>query len=309
MQELSKVLKKRWDGRNTIHKVKDLIRVLRELGYKEDDRIPYEDLEYEIRMIFGCDSRTVKKYLALAVSLEHLKPAGHLIQDRRTVIVRTIQSTFPREYSSFKGYSHYVFGIRAPRLYEEILNPKYVSPAPLSEDSCLNECLSGPKNMCVTRMGGGVQDVDDGFGVLESVQEGVEGVEGEEERRRRLRVAHILLDTESVSNNENPENKTILEKETGNLKEKLDTEPQNSVSNTVSNKPTVSNNLVEKLDIEIKVCPRCGRKGHLASRYVLNSAKRRCGPYFYFGHYYGGRKRWCYLGRETPLMVINDAEG
>lgn len=278
----SQGLRKRWDGRNSIHKVEELIRVLRELGYKDGEPIPHRDLEYHIRFLFGCDDRTIKKHLALAVELDYLRPAGHQIYGRKSVTVRTMQSTHIREYSSLKGHSHYIFGNRAPRLYQETLNPKYVSPSPSKKVD--EELVSNTrKNMCASHKG--FRDYSE---VRSS--DSLEGtIKKDQKEERKLCDTHILLDTKNEKGKKNASfmEKAIIRDE-----------------NLVSNRDLVSNILVSNfsvLDTKIKACPKCGRKGCLTSRWVLNSKKKRYSPYYYFKHYNHGEITWCYIPRRKAI--------
>jgi len=67
------------------------------------------------------------------VKNEYLKPAGRPLQLRpKKVLKKTkggtyIQSYYPDNEGLF---THYVFGPRAPRGYQETLNPKYFPPLP-----------------------------------------------------------------------------------------------------------------------------------------------------------------------------------
>lgn len=107
------------DRRSGIHKAERVIISLRELGYKDGDLIPYDDIEYQIKVNIGIDSRTVRKYLDQMEKLNYLKPKGKPLISRRFTHMRTKFDVVTREYSSQKGYSHYVFGSRAPRIYNE----------------------------------------------------------------------------------------------------------------------------------------------------------------------------------------------
>ena len=64
---------------------------------------------------------------------------------------------------------------------------------------------------------------------------------------------------------------------------------------------------LKKLDN--KRCPKCGRPGSGPhSRYVLNSRKRRYGPYLYYAHHFDGKLKWCYLGRPKPQDELSNSE-
>jgi len=71
-----------------------------------------------------------------------------------------------------------------------------------------------------------------------------------------------------------------------------------SVSNTGSE-------VHKLLDTKLKNCPKCGRKGCLSSRWVLNSKKKRYEPYYYFKHYDHGKVSWCYI----PKGLLHEAKG
>jgi len=69
------------------------------------------------------------------------------------------------------------------------------------------------------------------------------------------------------------------------------------------------------------ICPRCGEKGYgLFVKWVLNAAKTRYEPYYYFAHRvkdeYGYAKlKWCYIKlakvkeilKETSKEATNEA--
>jgi len=65
----------------------------------------------------------------------------------------------------------------------------------------------------------------------------------------------------------------------------------------------------------IKRCPRCGRRGSLHTRWVLNSKKKRYEPYTYVAHYHSKEERWssrkrgkigwCYVPKEVVQSLSN----
>jgi len=97
--------------------------------------------------------------LRLLVQLGYLVPEGIPLRSKRFITVRTKQNISTKEYSCDKGFEFYTFGPRAPRLYEETLNPKYVPPNPPTK---IREGVKGQKNMCVPNRGGEghVREVD-----------------------------------------------------------------------------------------------------------------------------------------------------
>jgi len=58
-------------------------------------------------------------------------------------------------------------------------------------------------------------------------------------------------------------------------------------------------------DLVSNKCPRCGRKGWLVSRWVLNSVKKRYSPYYYFKHYSNGKVTWCYVPRDVAEALLD----
>jgi hypothetical protein len=109
-----------------------------------------------------------------------------------------------------------------------------------------------------------------------------------------------LLDIEKERGTEKREkNDSSVERNEKNRQNSIsnaDSKLYPTISNNMSNKPSISNKTAEKLDIER--CPRCGKHGSLQQCYVLNSMKKRYGPYYYFEHYEGGKVQWCYVGRN-----------
>ena len=114
--------------------------------------------------------------------------------------------------------------------------------------------------------------------------------------------SHILLDIEKEKETEKRKKKgSSAERTEKNGRSSISntySKPYPPISNTISNKLSISNKTAEKLDIER--CPCCGKHGSLQQRYVLNSVKKRYGPYYYFEHYEEGKVQWCYIGRGLP---------
>ncbi|KYK37504.1 MAG: hypothetical protein AYK18_09820 [Theionarchaea archaeon DG-70] len=116
----------RRDRRGGLEKLKRMIFFLREAGYSEGQLIPYDDVEYAIIMVSqGLDPRTIRKYLQQLERFHYLEPKGPLLEKISRVTVRTysrVDSSLrlnPKSYHSKKGYSDYVFGMMAPKLYHE----------------------------------------------------------------------------------------------------------------------------------------------------------------------------------------------
>lgn len=56
-----------------------------------------------------------------------------------------------------------------------------------------------------------------------------------------------------------------------------------------------------------KVCPRCHLEGSGPyPRYVLNTAKKRYEPHWYFAHKSQGKPHWCYLGKNPNPQLSNN---
>jgi len=113
---------------------------------------------YTIHQIFGYDGRTVRKHLKGLVEHNFLEPRGSPRREKRDVTIRKPQTGGVKilEYWSNKGFSHYVFGFRAPRTYQETLNPKCVSPR-----TPLRKVVKGKvKTKCVSGRGLGVNEFD-----------------------------------------------------------------------------------------------------------------------------------------------------
>jgi len=144
LQQLHRV-----DHRSGFQKLRDIIFDLRDKGYREGESIPYEDIEDSIFENCGIDHRTVRKYLQILVKRHYLRPVGHILRKRTRISVTTYSRVDaspqhnPKEYSSCKGYSAYVFGLRAPKRFSQEQLP---STTPLSE---FNERSVNMENMCV----------------------------------------------------------------------------------------------------------------------------------------------------------------
>jgi len=139
----------RVDHRSGLQKLKDIIFDLREF-YKDGDRIPYDDVEDAIFRNCGIDDRTVKKYLNRLVKLSYFKPVGRPIKKRTRVNVTTFSRIDaspehnPKEYTSSKGHSFYVFGLFAPKRFTQDSLPP-TTPLPSDNESSVNM-----ENMCVS---------------------------------------------------------------------------------------------------------------------------------------------------------------
>jgi hypothetical protein len=115
---------RRIDGRAGFQKLKNICLFLRELGYKDGDKIPYSDVEYAIVQVTqGLDKRTIRKYLHYSVEFGFLKPIGRVLQDVSRVTIKQGTEISQKQYHSKKGHSCYVFGVRAPHFYQESLEP------------------------------------------------------------------------------------------------------------------------------------------------------------------------------------------
>jgi hypothetical protein len=123
------------NGRSSIHKCRRVIKDLREYGYKDGDPIPLEDLEYCIQVSCGLHPRTVRHYLRVMEELDYVRAhdGAKRVFAKSVISVRTKHGWTLREYQAEKGWSSYMFGARAPHLYQETLNPKYVKPKPPSQ--------------------------------------------------------------------------------------------------------------------------------------------------------------------------------
>ena len=142
-----------FDRRNCMAKLPAIIKNLRELDYKDEDEIPYKDIQYFINLERGLDSRTERKYFKLLTRLGYLIPTTkRKVETKKFLRIKTKQNVSTREYTIEAGYQTYKFGPRAPKLYDETLNPKYVPPkTPLPKR--VSECQS-QNNMCVLCSGG-----------------------------------------------------------------------------------------------------------------------------------------------------------
>jgi len=150
-----------YDRRNSITKASKIIKDLREMDFTEGQPIIYDDVIYFVNHNFGLDPRTEKKYLKILERLDYLVPAPGskpVVEISRMTITTPNKIGF-RDFRTVKGHSSYVFGSRAPRLYEETLNPKYVPPIPpANTNDKVKDTLvrrtngeDSQKNMCVLR--------------------------------------------------------------------------------------------------------------------------------------------------------------
>ena len=156
-----------FDRRNCMAKLPAIIKNLRELDYKDEDEIPYKDIQYFINLERGLDSRTERKYFKLLTRLGYLIPTTkRKVETKKFLRIKTKQNVSTREYTIEAGYQTYKFGPRAPKLYDETLNPKYVppkTPLPKRVSECQsqnNMCVLSTPSECVSGDGrGGVHDV------------------------------------------------------------------------------------------------------------------------------------------------------
>jgi len=118
------------DRRTRLSKFPMVIQYLRELNYKEGDVIPVGDVLYVLSQVLGFgDNRTLRAYLHLLVKYGYLVEASKMPENicSRVNIKNPLSGTVrPRIYESRIGVKAYSFGARAPRNYQETLNPKYV---------------------------------------------------------------------------------------------------------------------------------------------------------------------------------------
>lgn len=165
------------DHRSGFQKLKDIIFDLRAKGYRDEDEIPFMDVEDSIFENCGIDDRTVRKYLKILVKRDYLRPVGHLIKKRTRVNVTTFSRVDsspqhnPKEYTSTKGHSFYVFGLFAPKHFRQ----EQIPPTPPLSDFD-DRSMVNMENMCVR--------VSRGQG------ERIEQVRRIEERERENTVAH-----------------------------------------------------------------------------------------------------------------------
>ena len=145
---------RRVDRRGGLEKLKQIVHFLRENGYKDEDLIPYEDVEYAIIQVTqGLDRRTIRKYLNQLVRFHYLEPKGHPITNVSRVTVRTFSRVDssarmnPKEYRSKKGHSNYIFGLQAPKAYLETDLPRF-SP---QESTPVESKLTSEKCVCDSR--------------------------------------------------------------------------------------------------------------------------------------------------------------
>lgn len=124
------------DKRGGLHKLKEMVFFLRDLGYKRKQQIPFDDVKEAIMQISqGVDKRTIGKYLHLLIHFNYIIPKGEPIRKISRVTVTTWDKGDPKphlkQYASEKGHSHYIFGLLAPIRYNEtVLNVESVPPVP-----------------------------------------------------------------------------------------------------------------------------------------------------------------------------------
>jgi len=130
------------DERTSFCRNRKIMQMLLDLGFKRENAISYEDLEYVIAIVRGSDPRTIRRTLEELVKFGFLEPATkRKVVDRKAVMVRTESKVKIREYSIRKGYAAYRFGSRSPVNFQSTLIP----PTPPSSN-----LLNGVKqNVCV----------------------------------------------------------------------------------------------------------------------------------------------------------------
>lgn len=191
-----------FDRRNSLSKLPTIINYLQELGYGDDDPIPYDDVAYSIEIIVGTDHRTIHKYLQLLGRHDYLKPTStkpnQIVYSKRFTQVRTKFSVNTREYSTPKGYKFYVFGPHAPRSRQVRLIPPR-SPLPRSDEGC------SQKNMCVSHTVSSVCE-NGGVHVVEASMEDVGGEKKEEEVVSHTHICNSIIESPELT----PEESRIL---------------------------------------------------------------------------------------------------
>lgn len=131
------------DGRSSIHNCRQIIYRLREY-HDPRDIIPWDDVKYFIEQNCGLDPRTLIKYAEILVQLNYLEPLGKRV---RNVTVKPTSSYGTRTYSRKGVWRKFRFGLKAPKAFQETLNPKYVPPrTPLPR---VRERVEGQKSMRV----------------------------------------------------------------------------------------------------------------------------------------------------------------
>lgn len=122
------------DRRGGLYKLKEMVFFLRDLGYKRKQMIPFDDVKEAIMQVSGgTDKRTIKKYFEFLIHFNYLIPRGEPIRKISRVTVTTWYMGEPRahlkQYASEKGSSHYIFGLLAPKRYNETKLVPEVIPA------------------------------------------------------------------------------------------------------------------------------------------------------------------------------------
>lgn len=114
------------DGRSSTRNCRRIIKSLRELGVKDGEPILHKDIAYIISNELGfCTWRSEKNYIERLIALQYLKPLG---KRQRSLTSKIPTSKGYRNYFRKGFWNAYIFGLKAPRKYEETLNPKYVPP-------------------------------------------------------------------------------------------------------------------------------------------------------------------------------------
>lgn len=156
---------KRKDRRGGIHKLKEMVFFLRDLGYKRKQQIPFDDvIEAIMQVSQGVDKRTIKKYLELLTHFNYLIPRGEPIRKISRVTVTTWYKGDPRphlkQYASEKGSSHYIFGLLAPKRYNEVMLVPEVVPAefqPIRGEESLFKRVTSKECVCHSK-GTGIEE-------------------------------------------------------------------------------------------------------------------------------------------------------
>ena len=284
------------DRRNSIHKYPQVIKGLREVGFKDGDLIPLDYVVREIYSVFGCDGRTVKKHLNRLVELNFLDPKGPPRREKSDVTVRKPQTGGVSiiEYWSKKGFSHYVFGLQAPRTFQATLNLEYVSPRTPLKKGCEGE---GQKNVCVPDGGlevNGSSSVEDDLRAVKYLEWLEANIKKEKKEEERLCDTHIFITPLNEENGKNGEKVSVQEKNRNSqLNLYLNSLPKPLPKPDSLPKPSLPKpNSLPKL----KKCPKCGRRGSLHRKVIR--VKGRTYSYLYFAHYDHGKVSWCYIPRK-----------
>jgi len=137
-----------FDRRSSLHKLPRIISYLRQF-YQDGDYILHDDVVLAIEENCGSDSRTIRKHIRLLIRHGYLTPTSTkrsaIVEDRKFVSIRTKSGRTTREYIVDAGFKFYVFGPRAPRNYQQQLNPP--TPPTRSDEGY------SQNNMCVSRSG------------------------------------------------------------------------------------------------------------------------------------------------------------